>query len=1077
MYSEFSEDKLIEQTSINLFKDWLGWDTVLAFDAETFGVDGTLGRQDKQEVILKRYFFEKVRAFNPGMPDSVYSQAYDLLTQESSIKTLAELNKDKYYLLRDGIPVTYTNSKGKQAKVQIKVFDFDNYQDNHFIAVRQMWIDGRSHRLRRPDIIGYVNGIPLLFIELKATHVKLEAAYRKNLADYKDVIPRLFYYNAIIILSNGLESRIGSITAKYQHFHEWKRINEDDNGVVSLDRIILGVCDKNRFLDIFENFILYDSSLGSIAKLIAHNHQFLGVNKAIESFKSKQIQYNDGAISLEEKQKMGVFWHTQGSGKSYSMVFLCQKIHRKFTGSYTFLVVTDRNELDKQIYETFSGVGAVPFIKAGAKHSIRANSGEGLKSLLKQNHRYIFTLIHKFNFSSQITTRDDLIVISDEAHRTQGGLLALNMRKSMPNASFIGFTGTPLFKDDEITRRIFGDYISKYDFKRSVEDGATVPLYYENRGEYLNLHNPEINDQIRTIIDETEDLDSDQRDKLEKLFYREYPILTSHKRLDAIAKDIVEHFCNRGYKGKAMLVTLDKLNAVRMYDLITQHWQMHVKKLEADIRKGNFNDQETLEQSRNLQWIKSTEIAVVVSSEQNEIAKFKAWDLDIEPHRVKMNDPTRDLEKDFKDDSHPFRLVIVCAMWITGFDVPTLSTMYIDKPLKSHTLMQTIARANRVSEGKENGLIVDYIETYKALLDALAIYGSGETGSGGGNGGGTGGEPPVKPIEELIKLLEESLTAVEVFLLNEVEFDLKRLILAQELEKIAVLETGINAIYKTDQTKVKFQVLARDVFQKFKALMPNTILFEYKPRKDAIEALYNAIDAKIESADVSEIMKKIQDVVDKSIETILNESTGAKPAVIDLSGLNMDIVIRMFQKAENKNIVVQSVKDKIEAKLNRMIEQNPLRADFQQKYLDIIDEYNKGKNESELYETFRKLIEFVNTLTEEEVQTLKEGLTEEQKAVFDILQKPDLTENDKKQVKQVAVELLDTLKSDKLKIDRVWEKSVTAAAVFSTVNQVLYDKLPYPAYQETDIQMKTNLVIDHLKNQYYGGGVSLYGNY
>jgi type I restriction enzyme R subunit len=941
-----------------------------------------------------------------------------------------------------------------------------------------MWIDGRSHRQRRPDIIGYVKGIPLLFIELKATHVKLEAAYRKNLADYKDVIPRLFYYNAIIILSNGLKSRIGSITAKYQHFHEWKRINEGDNGIVSLDRIILGVCDKSRFLDIFENFILYDRSLGSIAKLIAHNHQFIGVNKAIESFKSKQVLYNEGNISLAEKQKLGVFWHTQGSGKSYSMVFLCQKIHRKFAGSYTFLIATDRNELDKQIYETFSGVGAVPVIKAGAKNSVRAFSGERLKSLLKQNHRYIFTLIHKFNFSDQITERDDIIVISDEAHRTQGGLLALNMRKSMPNASFIGFTGTPLFKDDEITRRIFGDYVSKYDFKRSVEDGATVPLYYENRGEYLNLHNPVINDQIRTIIDETEDLDSDQRDKLEKLFYREYPILTSHKRLDAIAKDIVEHFCNRGYKGKAMLVTLDKLNAVRMYDMIIKHWQAFIKKMAADIRMGVFNDQETLEQSRNMQWIKNTEIAVVVSSEQNEIAKFKAWDLDIESHRAKMNDPTRDLERDFKDDSHPFRLVIVCAMWITGFDVPTLSTIYVDKPLKSHTLMQTIARANRVSEGKENGLIVDYIETYKALLDALAIYGSGETGSGGGNGGGTGGgEPPVKPIEELIKLLEESLNAIEVFLLNEVEFDLKRLILAQELEKIAVLETGINAIYKTDQTKVKFQVLARDVFQKFKALMPNTILFEYTPRKDAIEALYNAIDAKIESADVSEIMKKIQDVVDNSIETMLNESTGAKPAVIDLSGLNMDIVIRMFQKAENKNIVVQSLKDKIEAKLNRMIEQNPLRADFQQKYLDIIDEYNKGKNESELYETFRKLIEFVNTLTEEEVQTLKEGLTEEQKAVFDILQKPDLTENDKKQVKLVAVELLDTLKIDKLKIDRVWEKSVTAAAVFSTVNQVLYDKLPFPAYQETDIEMKTNLVIDHLKNQYYGGGVSVYGSY
>ncbi|MDD4099541.1 MAG: type I restriction endonuclease subunit R [Candidatus Cloacimonetes bacterium] len=1076
MSLEYSEDQLIEQTSIKLFKDSLGWETILAYDAESFGPDGTLGRKDKREIILTRYFLDRIREFNPGLPESVYSQALDTLVQESSIKTLGEMNREKYLLLRDGIPISYTNAEGKQVTVRIRVFDFNAPENNHFLAVRQMWIDGKSHRLRRPDIIGYVNGIPLLFIELKAAHVKLDAAYTKNLADYKDVIPRLFYCNAFIILSNGLESRIGSITAKYRHFHEWKRITEGDNGIVSLDRIILGVCEKSRFLDLFENFILFDSTLDGTTKLIAHNHQFIGVIKALESFKAKQTLYAEGKISLEEKQKLGVFWHTQGSGKSYSMVFLCQKIHRKLNGAYTFLIVTDRNELDKQIYETFSGAGAVPYIKAGARNSIRAQSGAKLKALLKQNHRYIFTLIHKFNFSDPISQRDDIIVISDEAHRTQGGQLALNMRKSMPNASFIGFTGTPLFKDDQITRRIFGDYVSKYDFKRSVDDGATVPLYYENRGEFLNLRNPKITEQIRTIIDETEDLDSDQRSKLERLFYREYPILTSHKRLDAIARDVVEHFCNRGYKGKAMMVTLDKLNTVRMYNLISQHWQAYAKKLETEIRKGVFDDQETLEQARNLKWIKETEIAVVVSSEQNEIAKFKAWNLDIEPHRAKMNDPTRDLEKEFKDEDHPFRLVIVCAMWITGFDVPTLSTMYIDKPLKSHTLMQAIARANRLSEGKENGLIVDYIETYKALLDALAIYGTDDSGTGDDTGN-QGEETPVQPIEELIRQLEGSLDSLDGYLLEELEFDIGELVAAKELQKIALLEAGINAIYKTDQTKVKFQVMAREIFQKYKALMPNTILFDYKPRKDAVEALYNAINAKIESADVSEIMKKIQDVVDKSIETMLNNATGKKPAVIDLSGLNMDIVLRMFQKAKNKNIAVQSLKDRIEARLNMLIVKNPLRADFQQKYLEIIDEYNKGKDETSLIETFRKLMEFVESLTDEETQTIIEGLTEEQKAVFDILRKQDLSENDKTKVKKVAVELLDTLKKDKLKIDRVWEKALTAAAVYTTVNQTLFDYLPFPAYHEEDIETKTNLLMDHLKNQYYGGGLSVYGAY
>ena len=301
----------------------------------------------------------------------------------------------------------------------------------------------------------------------------------------------------------------------------------------------------------------------------------------------------------------------------------CQKIHHKFTGSYTFLIVTDRNELDTQIYGTFSGVGAVPQVKAGAKDSLKANSGKHLRELLSSEHRYLFTLIHKFNFEEEITQRDNIVVISDEAHRTQGGQLAMNLRNALPNASFIGFTGTPLFKDDEITKRIFGDYVSRYDFKRSVDDGATVPLYYENRGEYLGLKNPAINEQIRAVIDtESEDLDSDQRSRIEQLFAREYPILTAKKRLDAIAKDVVWHFCNRGYKGKGMFIALDKLTAVRMYDLIKHLWEKYVEQLEKEVAKGKYGDQELLEKSRELQWIKETEICVVVSSEQTKYRNF-----------------------------------------------------------------------------------------------------------------------------------------------------------------------------------------------------------------------------------------------------------------------------------------------------------------------------------------------------------------------------------------------------------------------------------------------------------------------
>ncbi len=1074
MTYEYSEDNLIEQTAIDLFHNQLGWDTAIAYNKESFGEGSTLGRLNKKEVILKRIFFEKLKQFNPNLPEQAYNQALEKLTEESSTRSLAEINFEKHKLLRNGISVDFLNEKGEQVKNKtLKVFDFDNAHNNNFLAVRQLWIQGKSNRDRRPDIIGFVNGIPLLFIELKAAHRKLENAYNDNFTDYKDVIPKLFYYNAFVMLSNGIESRIGSVTGRYQHFHEWKRITEEDEGIVALDRIIVGVCEKNRFLDLFENFILFDNSLGKVVKLIARNHQYIGVNKAIENIQFKEQLYKLGKISLEEKQKLGVFWHTQGSGKSYSMVFFCQKIHHKFTGSYTFLIVTDRNELDTQIYGTFSGVGAVPQVKAGAQDSLKASSGKHLKVLLSKEHRYLFTLIHKFNFEQEITKRENIIVISDEAHRTQGGNLAMNLRNALPNASFIGFTGTPLFKDDEITRRIFGDYVSRYDFKRSVDDGATVPLYYENRGENLGLKNPQINDQIRAVIDaEGEDLDSDQRARVEQLFAREYPILTAKKRLDAIARDTVWHFCNRGYKGKGMFIALDKLTAVKMYDLISGHWKMYVDQLEKEVSKGKYGDQELLEKSRELKWIKETEICVVVSSEQNEIQKFQKWDLDIEPHREKMN--TQNLETRFKDENDPFRFVIVCAMWITGFDVPTLSTLYLDKPLKSHTLMQAIARANRISEGKNNGLIVDYIETYTALLDALAIYGAGgEDGEGGKKP-----EPPVKPKEELIVQLEEALEATETFLNDEVNFDLRELIRAEGLHKLAAIENAVNAVYTNDETKRKFQVLGRDVFKKYKALQPDKILNQYSQRKNAIDVIYTAIEDNIESADVADIMRKIQNVVDESIENMVAETNNNEKKLIDLSGLNFELLEQYFLKTKNKNSAIQSLKNKVEKHLSRMAERNPLSVDYYKRYQEIIDEYNRGKDEAILQETFRKLLELVNSYSEEEADTRREGLTDEQKAIFDILRLgKNLESKEKKAIKQISITMLSELKKEKLKVEKWAEKSGTAAAVYNYVSKTLFDDLPWPTFNNDEIDLKTNLVYEHLKNQYFGCGISIYGLY
>jgi type I restriction enzyme R subunit len=435
---------------------------------------------------------------------------------------------------------------------------------------------------------------------------------------------------------------------------------------------------------------------------------------------------------------------------------------------------------------------------------------------------------------------------------------------------------------------------------------------------------------------------------------------------------------------------------------------------------------------------------------------------------------TEDLESRFKAEEDPFRLVIVCAMWITGFDVPSLSTMYIDKPLKAHTLMQTIARANRINTGKNNGLIVDYIETYKALLDALAIYGKGD------EEGGTGEitDPPVKPNDELIKQLEEALSFTEVFLKDEVNFDLNYLISSVGLHKIAALEKAINAVYTTDETKIKFQVLAREVFKKFKALQPHKILNTYAPAKNAISVIYDAIEDKIESADVSEIMKKIQDVVDESISNMVSEPKPDDYNIIDLSSLNFELLKEYFLKAQNKNILIQSLKEKIEKKLKHIVDRNPLQVDFYARYQEIIDEYNRGKDVVTIEETFRKLMEFINSMSAEEAETKREGLTDEYKAIFDILRHgKKLNEKEKVKVKELSVSLLEELKTEKLCAAQWSDKSATSAAVYNFVNKTLFEELPYPTYQNNDVELMTQMIFNHLKTQYYGGGQSVYGNY
>jgi type I restriction enzyme R subunit len=1059
MSYEYSEDNLVEQAAQDVLEE-MGWQVEYAWTKETFGENGLLGRENKSEVILNRYLLQALKQLNPNLPNVAYQHAIDQISQKAADKKLVQINKEKYDLLKNGVDVSFTNEKGELVKKKLKVFDFDNPDENHFLAVRQLEVVGDLYN-RRPDIVGFVNGIPLVFFELKAHHTDLRNAYTDNLTDYKDTIPHIFHTNAFIILSNGIDAKVGTVTSPYKFFTEWKRIEEHEEGIVSLDTMLRGTCEKTRLMDLFENFILFDNSAGDLIKILAKNHQFLGVNKVLE--KVKNIE--------DLKGKLGVFWHTQGSGKSYSMVFITQKILRKFGGSYTFLMVTDRTELERQLYDTFTGVGAV------IEKNVVATSREHLRELLKENHRYVFSLIHKFSIDKTkeseyplITERSNIIVISDEAHRTQAGTFARNMRfHGIPNASYLGFTGTPIIKEElELTKNIFGEYVSIYDFKRAIDDGATLPLRYLNRGEKLGIENPQLDEKMAELI-ENEDLDEDQRRKLEREFKRDYPILTSEKRLDAIAKDLVWHFNERGYQGKAMYVAIDKPTAVRMYDLMMKYWPDYISELKERIKNAQ-DQQEELQLKRKLKKVEETEVCVVVSPEQNEVDKFRKMKLDIAPHRKKMVE--RDLEKEFKDEENPFRFAIVCAMWITGFDAPCVSTVYLDKPIKGHTLMQTIARANRVyDDEKENGLIVDYGNVYKQLEKAYSVYGEGDKGGfGGQKGGGEEGGSPVEKLALLANELKESIRATKGYL-KELGFNLSDLMNAKPMEKLAKINEATDIVTLNETTRTKFEIMARDVFRKYKALYPEDEIKPFIKQFNAIEAIYDALNQKVKTANITEIMMQLQEVVNESI--FIKEVSEPEPDYIDLSNLDFDKLKAAFQKIKRKNTVVFDLQKAIEKKLKQMIKENPLRLEFYEKYKEIIEEYNNGKDINATKKAFDDLTDFLNNLSKEDSRAMREGLDEETLAIFDLLKKDTLTDKERDEVKKIAKQTLETLKAEKLKVER-WRESTQLRAQVKTA---IYDTLlwlPKEPYSENEVEEKTNVIYQHIFTNYYGGGKSVY---
>ena len=1065
MPSPYTEDTLVQQTTADCLEG-LGWEPVYAHNREDFGSGGLLGRASDREVVLTRPLRAALAALNPGLPAEACDEAVRRLAATGVSQTLVAANRERYGLIRGGVPVSFRAGDGRRKQARLRVIDFDEPGNNRFLCVREPWVRGDLYR-RRPDVVGFVNGLPLLFIECKNIHRDLKTAFEHNYADYRDTVPHLFHHNAVVMFGNGEKAKVGSVTSHWGHFHEWKRLAEEEPGAVDMETALKGVCGRRNFIDLVENFILFDDSTGETRKILARNHQFLGVNRAVEAVRDRKARGG----------KLGVFWHTQGAGKSYSMVLFTRKVRRRLGGGFTFLVLTDRDDLDAQIYKTFAGCGVVDH----DRDPCRADSGAHLNRLLGEHKSHVFSLIQKFNQdvdpAAGWTRRDDVIVISDEAHRTQYGRLALNLRNALPNAAYVGFTGTPLFSGDELTRQVFGDYVSTYDFQRAVEDGTTVPLYYAARGEDLGVAVDDLNERLAETLEtlEVDGIDVEQR--LEKELRRDYHVVTAGKRLEQVARDFVRHYSAAWETGKAMLVCIDKLTCVRMHGLIERHWRERIDELEAEHARAP-GEQEAVHLRRRIDWMRETRAAVVVSEEQGEVEKFRRRGLDIVPHRRLIkegidlppalqgrprfrNRRRMALDDAFKEPEHPFRIAVVCAMWLTGFDVPSLATLYLDKPLKTHTLMQAIARANRVAEGKNNGLIVDYCGVLRHLRRALATF-AGARGEGGG-----GKIDPARPERDLLAELAEAVGLARQFLAGR-GAPLDDVIGQRGFARNAAIVACKEAANENDETRKRFEVLCREVFRKFRACVNVRGVNAHRADRDAVDVVYRGLQRDREAADVGDALRGLSEVVDAAVAVRADRTVEDRPTY-DVSAIDFDRLKREFERSRSPRTAVQTLKHAVEQRVRRLIERNPLRTDFQQHYERMVADYNREKDRVTIEHTFEELLRFVQALEEEESRALREGLDEESLAVFDLLKKPDLGGADAARIKTVAKELLRTLKAGKLRVDQWREKEATRSAVQVAIHDFLYSDrtgLPAGAYSDEDVAARSEAVFTHVFRAY-----------
>ena len=955
--------------------------------------------RDYHEVILRDSFEAAMFKINQGIKADMVEEAYKSIKNLGLLK-LEDMNAAFHKYLIEGVPVNY-RVNGELRTYTVNLIDFTDPERNEFYVVNQYTVI--EYKNKRPDVLVFVNGIPLVLFELKNItneEATIENAY-KQVKNYQMDIPSLFYYNAFNVISDGLDTRMGTITSDFTRYMVWKSENGEkpEEGRLNYFSVLLnGVFPKARLLDLIRYFIVFQNSKGRTIKIIAGYHQYFAVRKAVERTRN----------ALEEhSRKVGVVWHTQGSGKSLSMVFYtgCIVSNPEFNNP-TIVVLTDRNDLDNQLFDTFCSSSKL-LLRQTPK---QARSREHLKELLRvKAGGIIFTTIHKFEESSEVLSeRSNIIFMADEAHRSQYGLdgkldretgewkygMAKYMRDSLPNATFIGFTGTPIDFDDRSTVEVFGEYIDIYDMTQAVEDGATVPIYYENRTAKIKL-----NEELLKKIDaEYEKMAGEASEtaieKSKSDLSTIEAIIGSKERLSLLADDMIAHYEDRQYvlTGKAMIVCMSRRIAINLYRIILEKRPEWKQKVKVVLTSNNQDDED--------------------------------W------HDIIGNKAYRDgLMLEFKDDTSEFKIAIVVDMWLTGFDVPSMATMYIDKPMKGHNLMQAIARVNRVCRDKEAGLIVDYIGMAAELKSALSQYTKRD-------------RDKIPDLGQALSIAIEKLEIVRDMFYG---FDYSDFFGSDDSVRLAVIANGVNFALGMEEDEQKSFIREATALSQAETLCRSMLDAKIKQEIEFFKCVKAGIckTAGRMGITTNEINARIMKLLEQAIEqdgvyNIFAEAGKKNPEISILSEEYMEKIRRM----KHKNIAAEMLRKLLEDNIRVFARTGVVKSQlFSEKMQKLLKMYNNRLITSA--EVIEELLNLSKEMTEAYKAGDEKGLSVEELAFYDALvADPEvLRKMQDKVLIEMAQELTELIRRSRT-VD--WDKKESARAYMRTQVKHLLRKYKYP---------------------------------